>query len=140
MGGINMGSLTPKVTGTLIAVTAGDETGSTETRFEYDWSAAVGVEAKVATQFLVQIGTPAAGSPDGVHLIVGSVNPPVVVGDTEESRQAQLARYQGKLPVTVHGRYYFSRARLEELRNALKLIAETYDEVTEAGGRDESRG
>ena len=106
-----------------------------DAELQFDWSAAAGAEAKVATQFLVQIGVTAAGAPDGVHLIVGDVNPPVVVGRTEASRQEQLARYQGKLPVTVHGRYFFSRARLEELRNALNLLAEKYDEAAEAGGQ-----
>jgi hypothetical protein len=106
-----------------------------ETKLEFDWSAAATLETRLATQFLVQLGTTGDGKPDGVHLIVGDATPPVVVGDSEESRQRQLSRYEGRLPVTVHGRYYFSRARLEELRNTLDLLAEKYDEATEAGGQ-----
>lgn len=103
-----------------------------QVELEFDWSAAANTEAKVATQFLVQLGTAAGDVMDGVHLIVGHANPPVVVGESERSRQEQLARYQGKLPVTVHGRYFFSRARLEELRRALDLVAQRYDDI-EAG-------
>jgi hypothetical protein len=101
---------------------------------EFDWSEAAEAPAQVATQFLVQIGMPADGMPDGVHMVVGYANPPVIVGKDEESRQAQADRYNGRLPVTVHGRYFMTRARLEELRATLDEVAKRYDELTQAGG------
>jgi hypothetical protein len=100
---------------------------------QLDWSAAADVDAKIATQFLVQIGVPAGGRPDGIHLIVGHANPPVIVGDDEKTRQAQVERLEGKLPVIVHGRYVISRARLEELRNVLDDLAEKYDALDATG-------
>lgn len=106
---------------------AKEEKEGIELQLEFDWSAADGVEAQVATQFLVQLGVPAGDKPDGVVLIVGHVNPPVIVGKSDASRREQAARYGGKLPVAVHGRYYFSRERLEELRRALNDLADRYD-------------
>lgn len=110
-----------------------DGAGEVQVDLQLDWSDAGGVEEHVATQFLVQIGMPADGKPDGVHLVVGHASPPVIVGDTAERRQEQLDRYGGKLPVTVHGRYFFSRARLEELRRALNTLAAKYDELSGVG-------
>lgn len=50
------------------------------------------------------------------------------------SRQHRRARrYDGKLPVTIHGRYFMSRTRLEELRRALDRLASTYDTLSEEG-------
>ena len=113
--------------------------GDFELQLQLDWSGAADVDAKVATQFLIQIGMPAGGRPDGLHLIVGHANPPLIVGGDDESRQEQAARYDGKLPVTVYGRYVLSRARLEELRNALDELAERYDALDEAAGGSHER-
>lgn len=104
---------------------------------QYDWSEAAEVDAQVATQFLVQIGMPANGRPDGVHLVVGNANPPVVVGDDEEARQEQWARYGGRLPVKIYGRYFLSRARVEELRNVLNDLAEKYDALETPAAEEE---
>ena len=133
MGGCSVTSQSGVACWQTGAVTGSDEAGEAE--FEFDWSAAAEVETKVANQFVVQLALPAADRPDGVQLIVGHVNPPVIVGKTEDSRREQLARYNGKLPVTVYARYYVSRARLEELRNTLDLLAEKYDEVADSGGQ-----
>jgi hypothetical protein len=108
------------------------DAGDVQVKLEFDWSSAADVEPTVATQFLIQLGMPAGGEPDDIHLIVGHVNPPIVVGDSHESRREQVERYGGKLPVIVHGRFVLSRARLEELRNAINDLAEKYDEL--AGG------
>jgi hypothetical protein len=107
-----------------------------EVQLEADWSAAADVEELIASQFLVQIGLPAGDRPDGVHLIVGHATPPILIGDDPASRQAQLARHDGKLAVRVHGRYFITRARLEELRNVLNGLAETYDELKRGAGGD----
>jgi hypothetical protein len=117
--------------GTLIRVTADDN--AVEVELSFDWSDADGVEAKVASQFLTQIGMPAGNKPDGIVLVVGHLNPPIILGPSDEARHEQVARYGGKLPVQVHGRYVLSRARLEELRNALNELAEKYDELAEGG-------
>lgn len=54
-----------------------------ELKLEFDWSDAADSEAQVANQFLVQMGMPTAGKPDGLYLIVGHANPPVVISDDE---------------------------------------------------------
>jgi hypothetical protein len=105
-----------------------------EVQLEFDWSEAVDAAPQYASQFLVQIGMPANGRPDGIHLVIGHVNPPLIVSDDEESRRRQLARYEGQLPIKVHGRYVFSRAKLEELRSVLNNLAEKYDELDAAAG------
>lgn len=105
----------------------------TELKLEFDWSDAADQDVRVATQFLVQIGVPVDGKPDGVYLIVGHANPPVIVSDDAKSRAEQVERYGGKLPVDVYGRYFLSRARLEELRGALDKLARTYDGLSEGG-------
>lgn len=105
---------------------------------EFDWSAADTVETQTATQFLVQLGIPAGDKPDGVVLIVGHVNPPVIAGRNEASRNEQARRYEGKLPVAVHGRYHLSRVRLEELRVALDVLAKRYDAFDESRGEPDA--
>lgn len=109
-----------------------------ELQLEADWSAAAEVEEQVATQFLVQIGLPAGGRPDGVHLVIGHGLPPLVTGDDVASRQAQVDRLGGKLPIKIHGRYFITRARLEDLRNSLNRLAQTYDELQKASGGEEA--
>ncbi|OLT12268.1 hypothetical protein BJF78_24725 [Pseudonocardia sp. CNS-139] len=100
---------------------------------ELDWSAGDSVEPKAANQFVVQLGPTVAGAPDGVYLIVGQVAPPLVVSNVPEKAQAQIERYGGRLQVHVHGRYHMSRARLDELRRVLDLLAEQYDEQASSG-------
>ena len=101
---------------------------------ELDWSAAAALDAKIANQFIVQLGAPATGgAPDGVYLIIGEVTPPLIISNTAEGRKAQAESYGGRLPVRAHGRYYLTRARLEELRKVLDRIAAQYDEVSGGG-------
>lgn len=97
---------------------------------ELDWSAARDTPAQVASQFLVQMAMPAQGKPDGVFLIVGHANPPVIIG-SESMKAEQRDSYNGRLPVDVLGRYYLSRARLEELRDVLSQLIKNYDEAVE---------
>ena len=106
-----------------------EDAEDTELALEFDWSSASDLNAQVATQFLVQLGIPAGDRPDGIFLVVGHADPPLIVGTNAASRQEQAARYGGKLPVTVHGRYYLSRLRLEELRRALNDLAKRYDDL-----------
>lgn len=99
-----------------------------------DWSAADGVDVKLLNQMVVQLGSPAAGQPDGFYLLLGEVTPPVVVGDDDETRERDLARYEGMLPVNVHGRYFVSRARMDEFIELLQRMTTQYDEIS-GGGR-----
>jgi hypothetical protein len=96
-----------------------------------DWRAADEVGVRVANQFMVQVGNGAFG-PDGMYLIVGEATPPVVTGEDRAARRADLARYDGKLPVAVHGRYYVSRGRAQELVDLLTRQIQQHDRLLEA--------
>jgi len=99
-----------------------------ELQLRVDWSQADHVPTQLASQFLVQVAIPVGQSPDGVVIAVGHLDPAVLIGSDEDRRQ-QAERYEGRLPVQVHGRYYLTRSRLEELRNALNELASKYDEL-----------
>lgn len=98
-----------------------------------DWSAADEADVKIISQVLVQLGNPAKGSPDGIYVALGDAPPPIAPGDNEDERQAEMERYGGKLPVTVHGRYFLTRARLDEVLSVLQQAAQRYDEMNEGG-------
>lgn len=98
-----------------------------------DWSAAKDVDVEVVNQLVVQLAGPAGGRPDGLYLILGDAPPPLVVSDDEESRRTELAAYDGRLPVAVHGRYFVSRARLGEFIDVLQRVAKLYDGMSEGG-------
>lgn len=104
--------------------------------FNLDWSGADGVEPRLANQFVVQLAPPSGSVPDGVYLLVGDVTPPLVVSKNPEFRQAELDRYDGKLPVRVHGRYFLTRGRLEELRTVLDELARQFDEEAALNGEE----
>lgn len=97
---------------------------------ELDWTAAAEHPAEIASQFLVQMAMPSGGRPDGVVLTVGHASPPVIIG-SERMRAEQEARYDGRLPVDVLGRYHLSRVRAAELRDVLSKLIVEYDKAAE---------
>jgi hypothetical protein len=106
---------------------------------EIDWSAAQTTPVLLANQFVVQVGTTSSvdrPAPDGVYLIVGQAAPPVILPGSTESVTRQLARLDNRLPVTVHGRYFLTRQRLDELIAVLTETAEKYDEAATKGRED----
>jgi hypothetical protein len=102
-------------------------------RIQLDWRAAKAVDVQVATQIVAHLASPVGGRPDGLYLIVGDAPPPLILGEDDETRQAELATYEGKLPVAVHGRYFVTRARLGEFIEVLQRAATLYDEASEGG-------
>jgi hypothetical protein len=110
-----------------------DNVEEQELPLQLDWSEAIHIDAEVANQFLFQLGLPIAGKPDDAHLIIGFTKPPVIIGSPDMQAE-MISQYDGKLPVTVHGHYILSRARLEELRNGLNELAKRYDEISESAG------
>ncbi|MEV0838506.1 hypothetical protein AB0I55_03000 [Actinocatenispora sera] len=102
-----------------------------------DWDRAEDVPTVPANQFMTAIGLPDAdGVPDGVHLIVGHLGPPLFAGTPEEI----LAQAQDKgsaATVEVQGRFVLTRGRLAELINVLTKAAEQYDSI--AGGKGEGQ-
>lgn len=107
-----------------------------------DWSDADGVDARHVNQVIAQLGVPAPdGAPDGIYIALGSLLPPVVLGDDEERRRA-LDRLQGTpVKVTVHGRFHMSRGLLEALIQLLQTTATQYDaavhDAEAAKGKDQ---
>ena len=107
---------------------------------EADWSAAQTTPVQLANQFVGQLGAETASLdhpvPDGVYLIVGQASPPVLVG-SEAMQREQVERLGGRLPIAVHGRYFITRARLDDLIRVLTETAHKYDAATERGRTDD---
>jgi hypothetical protein len=95
------------------------------------WRGIDDVPVRFVNQFLVSTGLSSAdGTPDGVYLALGHTAPPILLGTRDEMR-AQLASHEGRLDVTVHGRYVVPRARLEELIEILRTALEKYDRAVQ---------
>lgn len=95
-----------------------------------DWSGLADVPTTYVNQFAATLGPPTLnGLPDGIYLLLGSIAPPIILGDTEASREASIRRAQAGVKVEVHGRFYLTRDRLAELINSLQTIANAYDKV-----------
>jgi hypothetical protein len=102
-------------------------------RVSVDWSDAASVPATPLNQFVCQVGAPLRdGRPDGIYLTLGTLIPPLVLGDTPEERQHFIDMAKAGARVQVHGRYALSRERLDEFIDALQGIANIYDSVVEA--------
>lgn len=88
-----------------------------------------------ANQFLATLGPPTAeGVPDGIYLVLGTVAPPMVLGDTPEDRKASVAEAtRDGITAEIHGRYFLTRGRLDEVIRALETIRVKYDEAASAG-------
>lgn len=93
-----------------------------------DWSEAETSPASHINQLLAQIGPPSSnGVPDGLYLAMGSVAPPIVLGN-EDQRLARVAELTGGiLKVAVHARVHVSREVLGDLIRVLEKAAEQYD-------------
>jgi hypothetical protein len=94
-----------------------------------------GLPTLFANQLLATLGPPTAnGVPDGIYLVLGTVAPPLIVGDTPEARKAYVeAATRNGVTAEVHGRYFLSRGRLDEVITALEGIRDKYDEAASAG-------
>ena len=99
-----------------------------EIRIPVDWSSAAGVPVAYVNQFVAQIGPPTrSGTPDGIYLLLGSVAPPLIVGDDDEARRPYVEAAMVGVKPEVHGQFYLTRERLDELIHALYTIAENFD-------------
>ncbi len=93
-----------------------------------DWSEAENSPTSHINQVLAQIGPPSSSSvPDGLYLAMGSVAPPIILGD-EDQRIARIAELTGSiLKVAVHARVHVSREVLGDIIRVLQQAAEQYD-------------
>jgi hypothetical protein len=93
-----------------------------------DWSDAAGTPVSFVNQFVAQLGPPTrSGRPDGIYLLLGNVAPPLIVGDDDEARRPYIEAAIAGIKPEVHGQFYFSRERLDELIHSLHTIAENFD-------------
>ncbi len=94
-----------------------------------------GVPTLFANQFVATRGPPTTdGVPDGIYLVLGTVAPPIIIGETPEARKAYVeAATRGGLTAEIHGRYFLTRGRLDEVITALETIREKFDEAASAG-------
>ena len=99
-----------------------------------DWAGVSEMPPLHVNQIAAQIGVPTAdGMPDGLYLLLGAVAPPLIFGKDEEAQRREIEAV-GSIPVTVHGRFHLSRARLSELIDILVRAAENYDTVAKGLG------
>ena len=93
-----------------------------------DWSDIENYPTPHVNQLIAQIGPPSSnGVLDGFYLALGSVTPPVVLGD-EDQRTERIAELAGGvLKVAVHARVHVSREVLGDIITVLQRAAEQYD-------------
>lgn len=111
-----------------------------------DWGGIGAVPVSHVNQLAAQVGPPSQqGVPDGVYIAVGSVQPPLVVGDAAQ-RAARVAELQGgSIAVTVSAYLHMSRDTLGDVIKVLQTAADQYDnfcptpELTEQKSSDNSR-
>ena len=95
-----------------------------------------GVPTLFANQWLATLGPPTADTmPDGIWIwLLGTVAPPIIIGDTPEARKAYVeAATRGGLTAEIHGRYFLTRGRLDEVITVLETVRDRYDEAASAG-------
>jgi hypothetical protein len=96
-----------------------------------DWSDIENHASFHVNQLIAQIGPPSSnGVPDGFYLAMGSITPPVILGDDDE-RIARIAELAGSvLKVDVHARIHVSREVLGDMITVLQRAADQYDDAT----------
>jgi hypothetical protein len=93
-----------------------------------DWSDAESSPASHINQVLAQIGPPSSnGVPDGLYLAMGSVAPPIILGDDDQRTERIAELTGGILKVAVHARVHISREVLGDTIRVLQQAAEQYD-------------
>ncbi|MEV7552349.1 hypothetical protein AB0N89_22300 [Amycolatopsis sp. NPDC089917] len=106
-----------------------DEGVPAEVQVRTNWGQAADVPVQVANQFIAQIGAPVNGRPDGVHLLIGHISPPLLIGGDAQDTRRQIEELGGQIPVTVHDHLFLTRERLGELVGVLQDIERRYDEI-----------
>jgi hypothetical protein len=95
-----------------------------------DWSAATDIEPRHVNQVLAQLGNPGQdGVPDGIYLALGSVAPPIIQGNDDETRQRAVEALGDSIGVSVQGRYHMSRGSVDVVIKILQTVADQYDAV-----------
>ena len=97
-----------------------------------DWNDIENHPSFHVNQLIAQIGPPSSnGVPDGFYLAMGSVTPPVILGDDDDQRMARIAELAGGvLTVDVHARIHVSREVLGDIITVLQRVADQYDAAT----------
>lgn len=101
-----------------------------------NWADVMATTVQHANQALGQLGTPVRSIPDGILLILGSVDPPVI--PDENIRDAVINDLLANgAKVSVLGRFHLSRETAEEVIRILREATAQYDaavkQAAEAG-------
>jgi hypothetical protein len=100
-----------------------------------EWGDLDAVPVQVANQFAAGVGVPVAdGVPDGVYLTMGHLGLPILLGTPAEVRSQIEAK--GRLTVVVQGRFFLTRARLDELIGVLTKAADQFDSISDQATRE----
>lgn len=84
-------------------------------------------------QVAVQLGLPAGlpAVPDGIHLVFGQAQQPLLTGSPEEV--AAAAEKVNSIPIVALARLVMSRERAAELRDLLAQAVERFDQAVAEG-------
>jgi hypothetical protein len=94
--------------------------------FRLDWTDAYTVPALHANQALGQLGTPVKGIPDGIYLVLGSVEPPVIADEQDRDHAIEELTASG-LKVKAQGRFHLSRETALEVIRILQAVTTQYE-------------
>lgn len=98
-----------------------------------NWAGAEAVPVQHANQALGQLGTPVKGIPDGLYLVLGSVEPPII--PDEESRALIIDGLMANgAQVKVQGRFHLSRETAGEIIRILQDVTAQYDAAARLAG------
>jgi hypothetical protein len=107
------------------------EEGPEPVTVRLDWGEAATVPVQHANQALGQLGTPVKGIPDGIYLILGSVEPLVIPDEESRARVIEELAANG-VRVTVQGRFHINRQAADELMRVLSESVALYDSAVHA--------
>lgn len=97
------------------------------------WKDAENIPIMAVNQFLLQLSAPVGPGADEAILSLGYLAPPILVGSTEEQRQAAQELHHVKVQPVA--RVSLSKKRLKELADLLnRLLEDSGPDQADAGG------
>jgi hypothetical protein len=87
--------------------------------------------AQHVNQALGQLGTPVKGMPDGIYLLLGVVEPPIMPDEESRARVVDELKASGAKVAAIQ-RFHFSRQFAEEIIRVLSDSLALYDAAAAA--------
>ena len=91
-----------------------------------DWSETAAAPVWHVNQAIGQLGTPVKGIPDGIYLVLGNMEPPVIPDAETRTRIINELLASGA-KISVPGRFHLSREAADEVVRILQETIAQYD-------------